>query len=176
MKLRVKDIVKIWNNGAASLVAGQEGLMRRIEVFDMMEQPNIKPWLREHLLLITTGYVIRNDKEALLNLIRDMNEVNASALAIKTRFFEDFPKEALQLADELKLPLFFLDNNAGFVELVFPVMTAILNWILVIRLEKETNQSLITGYSLILSTVKLHNQRRQNIVQPPYNGHQNQCV
>lgn len=97
MKLRVKDIVKIWNNGAASLVAGQEGLMRRIEVFDMMEQPNIKPWLREHLLLITTGYVIRNDKEALLNLIRDMNEVNASALAIKTRFFEDFPKEALQL-------------------------------------------------------------------------------
>lgn len=32
MKLRVKDIVKIWNNGAASLVAGQEGLMRRIEV------------------------------------------------------------------------------------------------------------------------------------------------
>ena len=25
MKLRVKDIVKIWNNGAASLVAGQEG-------------------------------------------------------------------------------------------------------------------------------------------------------
>ena len=116
MKLRVKDIVKIWNNGAASLVAGQEGLMRRIEVFDMMEQPNIKPWLREHLLLITTGYVIRNDKEALLNLI------------------------------------------------------------LVIRLEKKTNQSLITGYSLILSTVKLHSQRRQNIVQPLYNGHQNQCV
>lgn len=182
MKLRVKDIVKIWNNGAASLVAGQEGLMRRIEVFDMMEQPNIKPWLREHLLLITTGYVIRNDKEALLNLIRDMNEVNASALAIKTRFFEDFPKEALQLADELKFPLFFLDNNAGFVELVFPVMTAIvesrsrLNWILVIRLEKKTNQNLITDYSLILSTVKLHSQRRQNIVQPLYNGHQNQCV
>lgn len=28
MKLRVKDIVKIWNNGAASLVAGQEGLIR----------------------------------------------------------------------------------------------------------------------------------------------------
>ena len=115
MKLRVKDIVKIWNNGAASLVAGQEGLMRRIEVFDMMEQPNIKPWLREHLLLITTGYVIRNDKEALLNLIRDMNEVNASALAIKTRFFEDFPKEALQLADELK-PIFdyiILDCPAG---------------------------------------------------------------
>lgn len=126
MELRVKDIVKIWNNGAASLVAGKEGIERKIEVFDMMEQPNIKPWLREHLILVTTGYAIRNDKEALLKLIRDMDEVNASALAIKTRFFDNFPKEALQLADELKLPLFFLDNNAGFVELVFPVMTAII--------------------------------------------------
>ena len=89
MKLRVKDIVKIWNNGAASLVAGQEGLMRRIEVFDMMEQPNIKPWLREHLLLITTGYVIRNDKEALLNLIRDMH----LRLPSKPVFLRIFPKK-----------------------------------------------------------------------------------
>ncbi len=46
----------------------------------MMEQPNIKPWLREHLLLITTGYVIRNDKEALLNLIRDMKWISRIAL------------------------------------------------------------------------------------------------
>ena len=63
MKLRVKDIVKIWNNGAASLVAGQEGLMRRIEVFDMMEQPNIKPWLREHLLLSLPQGYHQNQKE-----------------------------------------------------------------------------------------------------------------
>lgn len=80
MDLLVKDIVKIWNNGDASLVAGKEGILRKVEVFDMMEQPNIKPWLREHLILITTGYVIRNDKEALLQIIRDMNDANASAL------------------------------------------------------------------------------------------------
>ena len=140
MDLLVKDIIKIWNNGAASLVAGKEGIMRKVEVFDMMEQPNIKPWLREHLILITTGYVIRNDKEALLQLIRDMNDVNASALAIKTRFFDDFPKEALRLADELKLPLFFLDNNAGFTEITFPIMTAIV--------ESRSNVALDTRYQI----------------------------
>lgn len=43
MDLLVKDIVKIWNNGDASLVAGKEGILRKVEVFDMMEQPNIKP-------------------------------------------------------------------------------------------------------------------------------------
>lgn len=140
MKLYVKDIEKIWGTGSASLVAGKNGIMRQVEVFDMMEQPNIKPWLKEHLILITTGYAIRNDKEALLKLIRDMNEINASALAIKTRFFDQFPKEALELANELNFPLFFLDNNAGFVELVFPVMSAIM--------ESRNNVALDTRYQI----------------------------
>lgn len=125
MQLKVKDIEKIWKNGCASLVAGKDGLERIVDVYDMMEQPDIKPWLRPHLLVITTGYAIRNDKEALLKLIRDLNEVDASALAIKTRFFDEFPKEALELANELDFPIFFLNNNSGFTELVFPIMVAL---------------------------------------------------
>lgn len=125
MQLKVKDIQKIWKDGCASLVAGRGGLERSVKIYDIMEQPDIKPWLREHLLMITTGYVIRNDKEALLNLIRDLNEANASALAIKTRFFDEFPKEALELADELDFPVFFLNNNYSSTEIVFPIMVAI---------------------------------------------------
>lgn len=68
----------------------KSGIMRKVESYDMMEQPKMKEWLREHVLLITTGYAIRNDKEALLELIRNMHEANCSALAIKTRFFDDF--------------------------------------------------------------------------------------
>ena len=90
-----------------------EGLDRPVAFYDMMEQPDIKPWLRKELLLITTGYAIRNDKEAVLTLIRDLNEAGASALAIKTRFFDRFPQEALELADNLHFPLFFLDNGVG---------------------------------------------------------------
>ena len=97
MKLTVKDIKELWNNGQAELVAGAEGLDRPVAFYDMMEQPDIKPWLRKELLLITTGYAIRKDKEAVLTLIRDLNEAGASALAIKTRFFDRFPQEALEL-------------------------------------------------------------------------------
>ena len=125
MELYVKDIEKIWSSGGAALVAGKNGIMRKVESYDMMEQPKMKEWLREHVLLITTGYAIRNDKEALLELIQNMHEANCSALAIKTRFFDDFPQEALQLADQLALPLFFLNNNAGFQDIVFPVMVAV---------------------------------------------------
>lgn len=125
MQLKVKDIQKIWKDGCASLVAGKGGLERKVAIYDIMEQPDIKKWLREHLLLITTGYVIRNDREALLNLIRDLHEANAAALAIKTRFFDEFPKEALELADKLDFPVFFLNNDYSSTEIVFPVMVAI---------------------------------------------------
>ena len=58
MDLYVKDIEKIWSNGSATLVAGKKGIMRKVVAYDMMEQPNVKEWLREHLLIITTGYAI----------------------------------------------------------------------------------------------------------------------
>lgn len=140
MKLTVKDIKELWNNGQAELVAGAEGLDRPVAFYDMMEQPDIKPWLRKELLLITTGYAIRNDKEAVLTLIRDLNEAGASALAIKTRFFDRFPQEALELADSLHFPLFFLDNGVGFVEAVYPVMVALV--------EAKSGMEMYTRYQI----------------------------
>lgn len=140
MKLTVKDIKELWNNGQAELVAGAEGLDRPVAFYDMMEQPDIKPWLRKELLLITTGYAIRNDKEAVLTLIRDLNEAGASALAIKTRFFDRFPQEALELADSLHFPLFFLDNGVGFVEVVYPVMVALV--------EAKSGMEMYTRYQI----------------------------
>lgn len=125
MKIRVRNVEELWKDRCATLVAGMGGMDRLVEFYDMMEQPDIKPWLRENLLVITTGYAIRNDKKALLKLIHDLHEANASALAIKTRFFDEFPKEALEQADEFDLPLFFLNNDVGFVDVVYPVMVAI---------------------------------------------------
>ena len=61
--------------------------MRKVDVYDMMEQPDIKPWMKEHLLVITTGYSIRNDKEAVLKVIRDMNEGNAFRTCDQDTFF-----------------------------------------------------------------------------------------
>lgn len=39
--------------------------------------------------------------------------------------FDHFPEEALELADQIHFPLFFLNNALGFIEAVYPVMVAI---------------------------------------------------
>lgn len=87
MKFTVRDVQKLWEGRFATLVVGEAGLDREVEFYDGMEQPDIKPWLRQNVLMITTGYSIRNDKAAVLRLIEWMDEANGAALAIKTRFF-----------------------------------------------------------------------------------------
>lgn len=140
MKLRVSNIQNLWKDRCAYLVAGADGLDHIVDVYDMMEQPDVKPWLRENLLLITTGYAIKNNKKALLDLIHNLYEANAAALAMKTRFFDEFPKEALALANELKFPLFFLNNDTGFIELIYPVMVALV--------EAKNNIEMSTRYQM----------------------------
>lgn len=140
MKFTVRDVQKLWEGRFATLVAGESGLDREVEFYDGMEQPDIKPWLRQNVLMITTGYSIRNDKEAVLRLIEWMDEANAAALAIKTRFFDEFPQEALELADKLNLPLFFLNNDAGFAEVVNPIMVGLV--------EAHNNVALSTRYQM----------------------------
>ncbi len=140
MDLTVNDVKKLWDHRCAVLVAGKSGLDRVVKYYDMIEQPEYKPWLKENVLMITTGYVIRNNKKALLELIQAMNDADCAVLAIKTRFFEEFPKEALELADRLELPLFFLNNDVGFVEVVHPVMVAIV--------EAKNNVELFTRYQI----------------------------
>lgn len=127
MELVVRDILPILEERGGKLVAGADGLNRLVEYFDMLEQPDIKPWLRPHLLMITTGYAVRNDEQALLRLIDVLHEGAAAALVIKTRFFDVFPQEAVDYCEKLGLPLILLENQVGFVEITQPIMEAIIN-------------------------------------------------
>ena len=120
MELYVKDIEKIWSSGGASLVAGKNGIMRKVESYDMMEQPKMKEWLREHVLLITTGYAIRNDKEALLELIQNMHEANCSAPCHQDKdFLMIFLRKRFNWLISWRCLIFFLNNNAGFQDIDF---------------------------------------------------------
>lgn len=125
--LSVLEMLEIMEEHGARLVAGESGTDREVFYFDMIEHPDIKPWARKGILFITTGYAVRNDKEALLNLINGLNQSEAAALAMKTRFFDPFPQEVLDLAEEIGFPLIFLDNSAGFVDITYPIMEALVN-------------------------------------------------
>lgn len=125
MSITVADALQIGGMSRCKLLAGSKGLSRKVSYIDTMEIPNIKPWLKKNLLVITTGYSIRDDVSALPRLIADLGKIGAAGLAIKTRFLGDIPAETICLANRLAIPLIEIPHEIPFVELTMPLMKAI---------------------------------------------------
>lgn len=126
MAISVREALEIEAVKVCRVLGGQAGLDREIWCINAMEQPDITGWVRKNELMITTGYVIREDKEKLLQLIQSLNDIGAAGLMIKTGFFSDFPMEAGELADQLSFPLMAWPDDMPFISLMHPIMEAII--------------------------------------------------
>ncbi len=124
MSITVADALQIGGLSRCRLLAGSGGLDRTVSYIDAMEIPDIQPWLKKNVLVITTGYSIRDDVSALPRLISALSEVGAAGLAIKTRFLGNIPSEVICLADRLAVPLIEIPHDTSFVELAMPLMKA----------------------------------------------------
>lgn len=125
MAIKVKEVLEIAKAKGCTLVAGQGGLNRMVRYADAIETPDMASWMRPNVIYITTGYAYSGGKEEIIQLIRSLHEAKAAALAIKPRFMEYFPTEALKLADELEFPVILIPEEVVFVELNYPIMEAI---------------------------------------------------
>ena len=92
MSVTVKDVLELPAYKDCRLIAGSRGIYNIVLYADGMEVPDIKPWLRPHLLMITTGYSIRNFPNAVTQLILDLHHAGSAALAIKTKFVGETDK------------------------------------------------------------------------------------
>lgn len=125
MAIKVKEVLEIASAKGCTLVAGHGGLNRVVRYVDSIETPDMKSWMRPNVIYITTGYVYSNEKDDIIQLIKSLHEAKAAAIAIKPRFMECFPPEAMKLADELEFPVILIPKDLPFVELNYPVMEAI---------------------------------------------------
>lgn len=125
MAITVREALEIEAVKVCRVLGGRAGLDREIWYINAMEQPDITGWVRKNELMITTGYVIKGDKDQLLWLIRNLNDIGAAGLMIKTTFFGEFPKEAGELADQLSFPLIAWPDDMPFISLMHPIMEAI---------------------------------------------------
>ena len=141
MSITVKEAISLEGLNKCRLIAGSKGLNHPIIHIDAMEVPNYSLWVRRGILVITTGYAMKN-QQALQELIRSMHDADAAGLAIKTKFLGPITDEVIRLADELAMPLLEIPSDMPFVELTTPLMKTMVN-----------HQSLLLEYSL-----KIHDQ------------------
>jgi PucR family transcriptional regulator, purine catabolism regulatory protein len=112
----------------ARIVAGHAGHDRVVERVNVMEVPDILPWVKPKELLLTTGYPLRHSPSPLTDLIADLDRAGLSAIAIKPhRYLGDLPPELLAAADGLGFPVIELPEGVAFDEILTDVLSDILD-------------------------------------------------
>ena len=126
--LTVGEVLAVPTLAGAKVLAGAGGLHRVVQRLNVMEVPDILPWVKEHELLLTTGYPLRHTPQALSRLVVDLAGSGLAALGIKLgRYLDELPAEALAAADRLDFPLVRLPEDVGFDDILNQVLTEVLN-------------------------------------------------
>lgn len=112
----------------ATVVAGAAGVDRVVSRVNVMEVPDVLPYVRVDELLLTTGYALREDPHRLTGLVRELHARGVAALGIKLgRYVHELPDDVLAAADELGFPVVRLPDTASYDELLTQVLTAVLD-------------------------------------------------
>ena len=128
MAFTIEDALKLKDLEDCTLIAGSNGVKRKITCIDTMEVPDIYPWLKKDELLVTTGYSIKEDGTGdLLKLVEALKKSGSAGIMIKTRFIGAISDEVLRRADELGIPVIRLPDNKPFIEILNAVMKVIVN-------------------------------------------------
>lgn len=129
--LAVRELLSLPSLAGSKLIAGDGGLDRIVRRVNVIEVPDILPWVQANELLLTTGFPLRHgesgepfDTRALVALVEGLDERGAAALGVKEgRYLDDLPREMLDAADRLGFPLFRMSRETGFNEVLTDVFT-----------------------------------------------------
>lgn len=112
----------------ASLVAGAAGIDRMVDRLNVMEVPDILPWVKPREFLLTTAYPLREHPEGLADLVADLDDAGLSAIGVKLgRYVDELPARMLEVADERGFPIVLLPTGVAFDEIFNEILTSILN-------------------------------------------------
>jgi len=126
--ISVAEVLSLSSLRTARLVAGASGLDRLVRRLNVMEVPDVLPWVKADELILTTGYPLRHRPESLIDLVGDLDDRHLAALGIKlARYVDELPRRMLAEADRRGFPVILLPDDVGFDDILNQVLTEILN-------------------------------------------------
>ncbi|MGM9926458.1 MAG: PucR family transcriptional regulator [Bacillus sp. (in: firmicutes)] len=110
------------------IIAGEAGLQREIMTVNMMDAPDIIPYLKPNELLVTTAYHMKDQPQSLRELVQAMVNKRCAGLGIKTkRYLGEIPRDIIKLADDLAFPLIELPDSVSLGDIVNKTLQVILD-------------------------------------------------
>jgi purine catabolism regulator len=131
------------------IVAGHQGLNRKLNGVSVVDIPDPLPWVCPDQLLLTTGYAWPRDEQAFRKLLQDLGGLPVSGIGMAIpQFFDEFPPVAREIADTLKLPLLEIPWEIPFVQITEAIHNALLSeQSIVIERSEEIHRELVKAAS-----------------------------
>ncbi|WP_131103706.1 PucR family transcriptional regulator [Ornithinimicrobium sufpigmenti] len=127
--ITVSEVLRLPVMQGTAVLAGERGLERLVATVNVMEVPDLLPWVRPRELLLTTGYPLRtHEGHDLTDWIADLDDHGLAGVAIKlARYVDELPEAALREADRRGFPVLAIPFDLGFDEVITQVLTVVIN-------------------------------------------------
>lgn len=102
-----------------------ESLLRKkkFQGISVLDNPNATRWVKEGELVITSGYILEEQKEKNATIIKELIEAGCTGLGIKTKsYLKEVPEELIELAKENDFPVIdipFYYSLSDIIEVVY---------------------------------------------------------
>lgn len=115
MQLTVKEALAVYPLSEARLVAGAGGTSRLMKSVNVMDAPDIADWIKSGEMLFTTAFLMKDDQDEAIKLMRRLNERGCAGMGVKLgRFWDVIPQAIIEEADRLQFPLLELPFEFTF--------------------------------------------------------------
>jgi len=128
MFVTCEEMVKLPHLEKIKLVAGSGGIKRIITWAHVTELDDVSDWVKGGELLFITGVLIKNDTNALIKLVNDIEAKNLSGLVINVGpYIKKTPKEVIDLANSINFPIFELPFEVKLIDVIQSICREIFN-------------------------------------------------
>lgn len=131
--MTVRALLESPSLAGSTVLAGGSGLDRVVRRLNVMEVPDILPWVKPNELLLTTAFALTRaaasqHTQLLLDLVTELDRRGLSAIGLKLgRYIDSIPAEVLARADALGFPVLQLPHAVAFDEVLADVFTQLLD-------------------------------------------------
>ncbi|MBW3605360.1 MAG: PucR family transcriptional regulator ligand-binding domain-containing protein [Actinobacteria bacterium] len=124
----LRDVLSVPALAGYRIAAGARGLDRMVRRMNVMEVPDILPWVKPNEFLLTTAYPFREQPEQLSSLVPALADRELSGLGVKLgRYLDRLPPDLVAHADRLDFPVVELASHVRYDDVLQQTLTRILD-------------------------------------------------
>ena len=125
---------------ATTLLAGHAGIDKTVNFITVSETPDFYEWVTGGEFVLTTLFTYEQHRDLLIHNYTELAKRGVIAVGVKVnRFVETVPPELIRIADQYQMPLFAINRQAKFREIIQTVTAELNNYQTNILLELEAH-------------------------------------